>query len=552
MEFNRQYGSFLAAFVCCRPPRLRWKGALFFCAVASSVLLAQYSPNLRIDSDLNDFLRRIATRYQLALPGSFYSQPMRAADVLRFLDRADSLDAEGRLTPQESFRLKRARAIVSGRPNLFTAKRPQWGLENHINSSFLGELDPSYGDSAAVRIKGMARPELTGSVGRLSYFSSIDVWTEVQTDTVYQASSYQPFDGIPYNLFGRADSSADPAIRSSDMLRAGLTVSLNRIDFETAIDYMRSGPAVFYPLTFSGYAPPLTYFRTHVDLAVMEYFHSFGLLRCQKDRDKFFYAHRLQIPIPALRAIAGINESIVGGSTAEMAQIDSLRPEYYGIERHFEWVYMIPFVPYAFAEHYTGDRDNSVLSLDLSLFLPKAFRWYAEFFVDDITTPWTIFGDDWGNKWALTAGVEYFGVVFEKDIHGLVEYSRVEPWVYTHFYGGSHSYTHFGQSLGSALGPNSAGLVFLGELSLHRAHSLGVLLRNTRMNTSVRGGSIDDVFQKNSDVETKEFLGDGTRRENTAGVFWRMTPFGIFALSALLEYDTDGEVRLEARGRILF
>jgi hypothetical protein len=213
---------------------------------------------------------------------------------------------------------------------------------------------------------------------------------------------------------------------------------------------------------------------------------------------------------------------------------------------------MIPFVPYAFAEHYVGDRDNSTMSFDVSLFFPRAFRWYVEFFLDDITTPITIFGEDWGNKWALTSGGEYFGRVFERDVHALIEYSRVEPWVYTHFYGGSHRYTHFGKSLGNPLGPNSAALFLLGEVSLNKSHELGLTFRNERKNSSVRGGSVEDVFQDGMDSEIKKFLGDGAQSENTFGIIWQMTPFSAFSMGAHLEYDIDGEVGLSMNGRYLF
>ncbi|MBD3391273.1 MAG: hypothetical protein GF418_04385 [Chitinivibrionales bacterium] len=535
-------------------PRLRVRclAAALLVLAAAPCIRASHAPNIRVDRDLNEFLLRLSVRHGLSLPQSFYCQPMHANDILEFLDTADSLDAAGVLSAQESFRLKRARNIVTGKPNMFAVSRPAWELENHVNASFYGELVPSYDDSASVRAKGVLTPELTGSIGRLSYFSGIDVWTELQTDTTYYQSTYEPFDGIPYNLFGRPDSSTDPAIRSSDMLRAGIVLSLTHVELETAIDYVRSGPATHYPLTFSGTAAPLTYFRGILDLGVFEYFHTFGLLRSQKDLDKFFYTHRLEVPLPRMHLLFGINESIVGGSTAPLAQDDSLRAEYYGQERDWEWVYMIPFVPYAFAEHYVGDRDNSLLSFDVSLHVPRGFRWYAEFLLDDITTPVTIFSDDWGNKWGLTAGGEYFGVFARRDIHALLEYSRVEPWVYTHFYGGSHRYTHFGRSLGSPLGPNSAALVFQADIALHPAHTIGLLAKNVRTNAKARGGSIEDVFQRDVDSETKEFLGAGTRRENTAGLFWKMTPFGAFTMTALGEYDTDGAIRLRAEGRLLF
>lgn len=53
--------------------------------------------------------------------------------------------------------------------------------------------------------------------------------------------------------------------------------------------------------------------------------------------------------------------------------------------------------------------------------------------MDDILSPLKIFTDDWGNKWAATLGMQYFGSLFGRDFTVNAEYSHVEPWVYTHF-----------------------------------------------------------------------------------------------------------------------
>ena len=50
---------------------------------------------------------------------------------------------------------------------------------------------------------------------------------------------------------------------------------------------------------------------------------------------------------------------------------------------------------------------------DVNLLWPADFRWYAEFFLDDMLAPWKIFSSDFGNKWALTVGGQYFGTLFD-------------------------------------------------------------------------------------------------------------------------------------------
>lgn len=519
---------------------------VFGCMVLAAE--AGYSPNVRPDMDLGLFMLRIASRYDVPLPRSFQCQPMHAAEILMFLDDADSLDSVGMLSEQESCRLANIRKKISGERHLFAWEKPDWDVVGYGNLGLRGEVNPGYGDSAALHAKGTIAPRLGGAVGRFSFFSEIDVWTEYQSDTVFGVSAYQPYRGVPYNLYGRKGSSS---VRASDLFRGGMSAGTRHARFDLCVDYMKQGPALYFPLTFSGAAPPLTFFRTQIEIGSVDYFHTFGLLRTQKDKRKYFYAHRLGVSLLNRCLLLGINEVIVNGSTADSAQSDPLRPEYYGEEHDWEWVYMIPFVPYTFAEHYLGDRDNALLSLDVEVLLPSMVRWYIEFFVDDISSPFTIFSDDFGNKWALTLGVQYFGTLLGKDLLALFEYSRIEPWVYTHFYGGSHRYTHFGRSLGSPMGPNSDALVLQAELAVSRRHSLGFVLRNSRKGVT-RGSSVMHVYSDENDETKKVFLGPGHRTLTVGGLLWRMSPFGLFDITTHATVDSERDVSLVVEGGFRF
>ncbi len=518
-------------------------------------VFGEYAPSLKNSSELDQFILRISNRYTIEIPRSFYSKPMHADEVVKFLDKVDSLDAAGVLTNQESFRFKNIRAIVSAQRSLFKLNKPQWETENYVNLSLIGDIVPYYQEHSEIQLKGIINPRLSGAKGNFSYFSEMNIWTEYRSDTSFSRSSYEPFEGIPYNLSGgRVKASS---IRSSDIFRGGISYQGKRIHLETAVDYLRQGPAQFYPLTFSGEGSPVTYFRARMDLASFQYVHSFGILRTQKDKSKYFYTHRIDFPLLKNKVLVGFNEVIINGSTAQKAQTDSLKANYYDEERIWEWVYMIPFIPYVFAEHYVGDRDNAVLSLDLSVSFPQQFRWYVEFFLDDMASPITIFGDDFGNKWALTAGAQFFGTLLKRDLTLSLEYSRIEPWVYTHFYGGSHRYSHFGQSLGSAMGPNSDALVLIGEYAAGVRNTLGLLLRNTRK-SSERGSSITDVFQyenqssQTPDNEKKEFLGNDYLRVTTFGLFWKFTPFGVFNVTTKATFDTEKKTAFSAYGGVSF
>jgi hypothetical protein len=478
---------------------------------------------------------------------------MHAYEISKFIDRVDSLDKSGLLTKQESYRLKKLKKKFIDKRSIFKWQKMEWDTENYINLSIRGIVSPFYEKYADIHLKGTICPQFSGKLGQLSYFSEINIWTEYQSDTLFKMSTYEPYDGNPYNLFGRAGQSS---IRSSDMFRGGILYKGKRVELETAVDYLKQGPVSCFPLTFSGNTLPVTYFRARMDLYLLQYIHTFGLLRTQKDKPKYFYTHRLDFPLMNKRAFCGLNAVIINGSTAEKAQTDSLQEKHYGEERSWEWVYLIPFIPYAFAEHYVGDRDNAILSLDFSVSFPQNFRWYFEFFIDDISAPHTLFSDDWGNKWAFTVGGQYFGTVLRKDITFSVEYSRVEPWVYTHFYGGSHRYTHYGTSLGSFMGPNSDAFIGIGTYALSKHNSIGLSIKNVRKNESDRGGSITHVFQEknssNPDSEKKNFLGTNYTRETTLGVFWELIPFGIFNGTVELTYNTKKKTGLKMSGTFAF
>ncbi|HON11464.1 MAG TPA: hypothetical protein PLE24_11405 [Chitinispirillaceae bacterium] len=511
---------------------------LFFSGVS-----AQYAPGLLIDTDLDRFIYRLSSRTGLKVPEAIFDQPVKSDVILEFLDDAER-KGSGVLSDQEMHYIKEIRRYLSPREGLLKwyKEEPERNTDIHLklNIRLLGDIKPSISSNSSINVKGIANPLLTGNLGKLSFYSGIDVWTEYDSDTFFKRHTYQPYDGIPYNLYGRVDDSSN--VRSSDILRGGIRYNAGRIQLETAIDYLKVGPALYYPLTLSGYAPPITYFKGTLDLQLVQYSHTAGMLRFQKDKSKYIYTHRLNACFWNSRLNFGLNEVIINGSSTSepVNDSDAVRREYSGVERGWEWVYLIPFVPFKFAEHYAGDRDNAALSLDVNLLWPANFRWYAEFFLDDMLAPWKIFSSDFGNKWALTVGGQYFGTLFGRDMEISMEYSRVEPWVYTHFFGASHRYSHFDKCLGSPLGPNSQAIVLAVYSQINRLNMLGIGMNSIAVNSSVRGGKISDVFQHKDpldslrfhDSEEKRFLGSGTEWSLTPVLYWSFNQWGKFRIDA--------------------
>jgi hypothetical protein len=383
----------------------------------------------------------------------------------------------------------------------------------------------------------------------------LDVWTEYAYDSLFKPTSYQPYDGVPYELYGRHDKVYGGNFRSSDLPRCGVVFDAGRLSLQGGIDYLRLGPAAYFPLTLSGAAPPITYVRGIFDLTYVEYHHTVGILRSQKDKPKYVYSNGLVGSAWGGRARWGISEVMTGGSTTNQQDgdpVNTTRRDYAGLEQGWEAAFFVPFVPMVFVEHYVGDRNNSALSFDVAVNWPEDFRFYAEFFLDDMLAPWKILSDDWGNKWALTLGAQYFTNWRNRDVSAGLEVSRVEPWVYTHVYGGSHRYDHFNACLGSEAGPNSLSAIVNCDIGVTEKVTLGAKVSSLSNNPSARGGRITDIFQNGDngnppDAGVKRFLGPGTVHRVRPGIYGRYDPFGLFRVNAGIDVDVA-----EERGRVSF
>lgn len=518
---------------------------IIFC---TSTCMSQYAPNLLINTDVDQLVYRLASRYSEKVPSYIFFQPLNYRIIKNYLNEIDS-SFGSRISSQEKFLIDQfdLRTSPSSGKLKWSSRSKDINVKLHLR--LIGDTRFTYEDGAAAEMKGIISPLFCANIGKVSFYSGIDVWTEYQSDAFFPASSYQPFDGVPYNLYGR--NTEQSHVRSSDTPRGGLRYESGHFSIETAIDYLKIGPAQYFPLTLSGTAPPINYAKATLDFGVVNYTHVVGLLKAQKDKLKYIYIHRLGSSFWNSRLDLALNEVIITGSTVtEMSSGDSDRVRFEQ-EREWEWAYMIPLVPFKFVEHYVGDKDNAVLSFDMNLFWPVNFRWYLEFFLDDILSPAKIFSDDWGNKWALTVGAQYFGSLFNRDFSFSAEYSRVEPWVYTHFYGASHQYTHFGQCLGSPLGPNSQAIVLSIQSQIHKYHQVGLGFTSLAKNSSARGGNITDVFQGEDEIEEgeyvdnveKRFLGPGTKWSFRPFVSWNYNPFGLFNVKANCQIDL-GKKRL--------
>ena len=401
--------------------------------------------------------------------------------------------------------------------------------------------------------------------GRLSENFSFEASVRIRNDRTsfdLDTNHYQAYEGLPYNV--QSDRS-----RTWDSFTGVARWKGSFFRLQAGVDNLSSGPAERNPLllggakvpwrpwmngsstvaerapmlhgAFSMFVGPLTYTQISAQLQ-----HTTGCA-------KYLHLHKLQALFR--RGSLSLGEAVVYG---DVPSTEGLENPSDSSKRDMEPGYALPFVPYFFAEHYLGDRDNSMLFVDFTA-RPLPFRAfdaleiYGELLIDDLKSPDRFFDDWWGNKWAFTGGVRH-------RLQGRIpwgwgwEFTQIEPWVYTHHKGAGYDMSHYGFPIGSDLGPNSREHWFHVDVEPE-------LLGLFRFGFSMvwkgfdRGSSVADLHHYLIDGEKKTLLDPSARaRWSEVSLAWsRVFPLGI---SAGLEYawltgDAEG-FRIQAEAKVPF
>ncbi|MCQ2054289.1 MAG: hypothetical protein MJY82_03245 [Fibrobacter sp.] len=327
---------------------------------------------------------------------------------------------------------------------------------------------------------------------------------------------YTPIEGIPFNKQSESK-------RTWDLFAANAIYQLKPVKLLAGFDYLEWGPArrnhvilrgeknIYRPWQDSSSrifdAAPTPYFGYQFEIGPIVYTQYAAKLFEKKNAGKYLHAHRLDLNLPA-NITLGLSETSLYGTTVEAA---GTNPNEDGDStgREFEWAYVIPFIPYVFQEHLQGDQDNISLAFDLSIKTIPHWEFYGELLWDDMKSPTSMFDDGWwGNKWATTIGIARdslrAGPVL---MNFFTEYTRIEPWVYTHHKGGGYTYVNYAQSLGSDLGPNAQEVH--GELSAQFKFIRATLIAGAVAKDTAFGGNLSDIHTPESALD-KHFLNDET------------------------------------------
>jgi len=375
-----------------------------------------------------------------------------------------------------------------------------------------------YDNSASVRLF------LNGHfTERFLFNASVKVSTDHTNKEIYD-NFYNPSEGVPYNK--QSDNK-----RTWDLFAANARYDLDAVKLLAGFDYLSMGPArrnhVILRGEQSNYRPwqdstsriyepaPTPYFGYQFELGPIVYSQYAMKLFEKKNFGKYMHVHRLDLSLPK-NITLGLSETALYGSTTEDYPNPNEDADSTG--REFEWAYVIPFIPYVFQEHLQGDQDNISLAFDLSVKTIPNWEFYGELLWDDMKSPTSMFDDSWwGNKWATSVGVARDNLKLGSTLwNWYLEYTRVEPWVYTHHKGGGYTYRSYSQSLGTDLGPNSqevysevSGSYKVENGFLKDAIFNGTLHASAVAKDTAFGGNITDMHTPESALD-KKFLNDKT------------------------------------------
>ena len=157
-----------------------------------------------------------------------------------------------------------------------------------------------------------------------------------------------------------------------------------------------------------------------------------GAVTTGKLRSKHMTVHRLEVSLPKTLRL-GLQEGVVYG------------------DRGPEFIYLPPASVLLAAQTYLGDRDNTVIGVDLSARPARNLKVYACLFLDDLVK---LSPGAFANKRATQVGFLWVDPLGLRDSDLEMEYVRLDPYVYTHHLH-INTYEHVDSILGYPLGPNA-------------------------------------------------------------------------------------------------
>jgi hypothetical protein len=219
--------------------------------------------------------------------------------------------------------------------------------------------------------------------------------------------------------------------------------------------------------------------------------------------DKYFAAHRFGLAFPGVVDL-GFQETVVYSN------------------RSVDLAYLSPL---SFTESYQrsrGERDNVMWTFDVRTRFMRGYQVHASILYDDINVP-DMFSDLWTDRYAWQVGLLCADPIGIPNTMLAVEYTRVEPYVFSHGRSRDNNYTSLGRVLGPAVGPNGDTWQFGATITprWNLSIAVNVLLGRHGKNIVDLDGNVfrnvgGDILMphRGTDAERKTFL-DGDLEKTT-------------------------------------
>jgi hypothetical protein len=173
--------------------------------------------------------------------------------------------------------------------------------------------------------------------------------------------------------------------------------------------------------------------------------------------DKYFAAHRLGLTFPKVVDV-GFQEVVVYGN------------------RGVDLAYLNPVTLIESVQRSRGERDNVLWVVDLETHFLRGMQLSGTFLFDDIHFG-EFFEPRWYNRYAYQGSLLLTDPLFVPNTNLIVEYTRVEPFTFSHNRSREATFSSGGSILGPRIGPNADAWYF--RIDWLPAWNVGISLRTS-------------------------------------------------------------------------
>ena len=156
--------------------------------------------------------------------------------------------------------------------------------------------------------------------------------------------------------------------------------------------------------------------------------------------DKYLAVHRFELSFPKVLDL-GFQEMVVYSNRAP------------------DLAYLNPLMLFESAQRARGDRDNMFWLFDIRTHFLENLELTGSILYDDFNLP-DLFSDKWSDRYGWQAGMYYADMFGIRNTALTVEYTRIQPYVFSHGRSREDSYTSQGRLIGASIGPNADNMMF--------------------------------------------------------------------------------------------